>query len=84
MTLRKRLQFATMVFRAAWRRRFIAEDPFDGVTVKASISKERRFITQEETTRLLEACPNHHGRVIVAQCRYGGLRCPSEVLSLRW
>ena len=35
-------------------------------------------------TKLLDACPNHHWKVIVALARYGGLRCPSEVLSLRW
>ena len=33
---------------------------------------------------MLEACPDHHWRLIVALSRYGGLRCPSEVLSLRW
>lgn len=33
---------------------------------------------------MLDACPNHHWRTIVALCRFGGLRCPSEALSLRW
>jgi integrase len=23
-------------------------------------------------------------RLLIALCRYGGLRCPSEVLSLKW
>lgn len=43
----------------------------------------QRFITREETDRLLAVC-NPTWRVIVALSRYGGLRCPSEVLSLRW
>ena len=30
------------------------------------------------------ACPNTDWRTIVALCRYGGLRCPSEVLALKW
>ena len=30
------------------------------------------------------ACPNTDWRTIVALCRYGGLRCPSEVLTLKW
>jgi integrase len=84
MTVRKRLQFATMIFRAALRRRLIAESPFADVTIKASMPNRERFITPDDTTRLLDACPNHHWRVIVALARYGGLRCPSEVLSLRW
>ncbi len=84
MTVRKRLQFATMIFRAALRRRLIAESPFADVSIKASMPNRERFITPEETAKLLDACPNHHWRAIVALARYGGLRCPSEVLSLRW
>jgi len=84
MTIRKRLQFATMVFRAAVRRRLIDENPFTGVTVKADMPNRERFITADETARILEACPNCDWRAIVALSRYGGLRCPSEVLSLRW
>ncbi|MGQ9762411.1 MAG: hypothetical protein ACUVQG_11705 [Thermogutta sp.] len=72
MTVRKRLQFATMVFRAATRMRLIPENPFSGVSIKASMPNRSRFITREETQRLLEACPNHHWRAIVALSRYGG------------
>lgn len=84
MTIRKRLQFATMVFRAAMRRRLIPKSPFADVSIKATMPDRGRFITRADTDRVLEACPNHHWRTIVALARYGGLRCPSEVLSLRW
>ncbi len=84
MTVRKRLQFATMIFRAALRRRLIVESPFADVSIKASMPNREQFITADDTTKLLEACPNNHWRSIVALSRYGGLRCPSEVLSLRW
>lgn len=84
MTVRKRLQFATMIFRAAMRRRLIPESPFADVSIKASMPDRSRFITSEETARMLAVCPNHHWRAIVALARYGGLRCPSEVLSVRW
>ena len=84
MTVRKRLQFATMIFRAALRRRLISESPFADVSIKASMPNRERFITAYETAKLLKACPNHHWRAIVALSRYGGFRCPSEVLSLRW
>jgi integrase len=33
---------------------------------------------------VLDACPDHNWKCIVVLARYGGLRCPSEVLSLRW
>ncbi len=36
------------------------------------------------TEKLLEAWPDAEWRVIVALCRYGGLRCPSELLALKW
>jgi len=84
LTIRKRLQFAKMIFRAAIRHRLIEADPFDGVSVKATMSDRRRFVTLDETARLLDACPCVNWRTIVALARYGGLRCPSEVLSLRW
>jgi Phage integrase family len=42
------------------------------------------FITCEETAKLLAAARDHHWRSILSLSRQGGLRCPSEVLSLRW
>ncbi len=83
-TVSKRLQFARMFFRAAKKRKLIADNPFAEVSAKAVMRQDRqRFITREETDRLLDVC-NPTWRVIVALSRYGGLRCPSEVLSLRW
>lgn len=83
-TVSKRLQFARMFFRAAKKRKLIADNPFAEVSAKAVMRQDRqRFITREETDRLLAVC-NPTWRVIVALSRYGGLRCPSEVLSLRW
>jgi len=84
-TVAKRLQFARTFFHDARRRKLIASNPFAEVSAKSVVRlDQRRFVTQEETTKLLDACPNHHWRSIVALARYGGLRCPSEVLSLRW
>lgn len=67
------------------RRKLVDENPFEGVNVVASGIKDRqRFITREETARVLDACPDHNWRYIVALARFGGLRTPSETLSLRW
>jgi len=41
-------------------------------------------VTQAEAEAVLEACPDAEWRLIFALCRYGGLRCPSEVLRLMW
>ena len=84
-TINKRLQFARGFFHAMRRRRLIDENPFDGVRASGGNIRDRqRFITREEIDRVLAACPNIHWRVIVTLARYGGLRCPSEVLSLKW
>ena len=42
------------------------------------------FVTADTARKLLDACPDAEWRLIFALCRYGGLRCPSEVLGLRW
>ena len=84
-TIHKRLQVARSFFHAMRRRKLIEENPFEGVQLAAAGIKDRlRFITRSEIARVLEACPDHHWRVIVSLSRFGGLRCPSEVLSLRW
>jgi integrase len=84
-TIHKRIQVARSFFHALRRRKLIDENPFDGVRMAASGIKDRqKFIPREDIARVLAACPNHDWKVIVALSRYGGLRCPSEVLSLRW
>ena len=84
MTIRKRVQFAKTVFRAAQKHNLIDANPFAEVTTQATMTAGReRFITHEETAKLLDKCPGWEWRTIIALARYGGLRCPSEVLSLR-
>jgi integrase len=83
-TVHKRLQFTRMFFRDAKKRNIILENPFIEVKAKAVALKDRqRFITREEMDQIMAVC-NSTWRTIVGLARYGGLRCPSEVLSLRW
>jgi integrase len=84
MTVHKRLQFAKQFFTDARKRRLIPSNPFSEVKSKGIINRNRhRFIPREDATLLLSACPNLDWRVIISLARYGGLRCPSEVLSLK-
>ena len=53
------------------------------VTVGADKSREY-FVTRAEADKILDACPNAEWRAIFSLCPYGGLRCPSEVLDIRW
>ncbi len=83
-TIAKRLSFARQFFRMARKRKFVDANPFADVSANAASSKERQFfVSREATERILAVC-NPTWRLIVTLARYGGLRCPSEVLSLRW
>ena len=82
-TIHKRLQFARQFFGHAVEREWISQNPFNHVKHKSGNPQERqRYISVEDTEKLIEAAPNWVWRTIIALNRYGGLRCPSEVLSL--
>ncbi len=83
-TVAKRLAFARTFFHVARRHRLIEANPFVEVKIPtASVNQRQRFITREMTQRLLDvASPTW--RTIIALARYGGLRCPSEVLTLEF
>ncbi|MBC7855794.1 MAG: site-specific integrase [Pirellulaceae bacterium] len=80
----KLLRFAKLIFRAAKRKRLISESPFEEVSIKLGDTENDHFVSHEDTYKLIAACSNFTWRAIVALARFGGLRCPSEVLSLRW
>lgn len=76
---------AKAVFNWAVSKDWIEKSPLDGVGRGSFVNRENdRFITMDEYYRLLDACPCQDWRVIIALARIGGLRCPSEVLRLRW
>ena len=85
-TSRRMCGRAKQFFRAALRRRLISENPFGdmkGCGVQPNRSRDY-FVTREEARRVLDACPDAEWRLLFALSRYGGLRCPSENLALRW
>lgn len=60
-----------------------AEARHQAGNLAADLAADLAEQTEPTLPRLLAVC-NPTWRVIVALSRYGGLRCPSEVLSLRW
>ncbi|MBQ2850543.1 MAG: tyrosine-type recombinase/integrase [Thermoguttaceae bacterium] len=63
----------------------IESHPFDAVYRGSFKNKKREFfVSREWYVKLLENCPDQDWRTILALCRIGGLRCPSEVLEARW
>jgi integrase len=85
-TARKRCAIAKQMFADALDRELIARNPFgkmEGLSVGASDGRDY-FVTCEEAAMVLQACPDAHWKLLFALSRYGGLRCPSEHLSLLW
>ncbi|MCW5756975.1 MAG: site-specific integrase [Phycisphaeraceae bacterium] len=69
----------------AVRWRWIPENPMAGLRGGSEANSERtRYITLEDTQRVLDACPDARWRAIFGLCRYAGLRCPSELAGLTW
>ena len=83
-TIAKRLQRTRQMFTYAVRYGWLDKSPFEGVTHKSGDPRERQYyISVEDTKKLIDAAPNWVWRTIIALSRYGGLRNPSEVLSLQ-
>ena len=82
-TIAKRLGFAKQFMQSAVDWELIDRNPFATVKAKSSGIKSNVEVPREVVDRIFLKC-DPTWRVIVALSRFGGLRCPSEVLSLRW
>lgn len=85
-TVRRHCGRAKQFFRAAVRKRIITENPFAdmaGCTVRANQSRQY-FLSREDAAKVLAACPDTEWQVVFSLARFGGLRCPSEILELQW
>ena len=72
-------------FIAAIHANQIIKNPFDGLKIPAQKNAERQFfVDRPMLEKLLEACPDHQWKMIIALARIGGLRTPCEVLLLKW
>lgn len=84
-TTRKWTAKAKTLFNEAIECALIESNPFDGLPSNLVRVRERdHFVTDEVAKKVLNACPTLEWRIIFSLARYGGLRCPSEVLALRW
>lgn len=84
-TVRRYSGLAKQFFRAALRAKLVDEDPFGDLVAAVRGNPEKyHYVTREDAAKILEACPDMQWRMIFALCRFGGLRCPSEVLALQW
>jgi integrase len=84
-TGRKRISNAKQFFADAVSRRLITHNPFSGLKGTVGSNRARdHFIDRGACDKILKACPTTEWKLIFALARFGGLRCPSEILALRW
>lgn len=84
-TVRRAIGRARQFFTAAVRRGLINANPFEGISAAMRTNHDRfHFISREDAQKVIDACPDAQWRLIFALARFGGLRCPSEVLALTW
>ena len=76
---------AKQFFGVAIDKGMFTANPFRKLKTRVESERSRKaFISRGDFQKVLDACPSTEWKLIFALCRYGGLRCPSEVLSLRW
>jgi len=84
-TVRRRCGIAKQFLRAAVKQKLVLCNPFSELKSSVGGNKAREyFLSREDAQKVLDACPDSQWRVIFALARYGGLRCTSEVLTLKW
>ena len=84
-TVTQAIRYAAQFFRYAVDKELLSKNPFTGLKLAAMDNPERAFfVTRDMAAAVLEACPDAEWRLIFALARYGGLRCPSEILKLKW
>ncbi len=86
-TVRRMCGIARQFFHDAIDRELIHRNPFVHKSIPTNTQANRtrdHFITRDDAEKVLEACPDAEWRLLFALSRFGGLRCPSEHLLLRW
>jgi integrase len=83
-TIAKRIKTARSMFKQALRWKMVASNPFSEVRAGSQTNRARmHFVSLTDAELVMAACPDDEWRLIFALSRFGGLRCPSEHLTLR-
>ena len=72
------------LFAQAVRAKLISESPAADQRIGPEVNRERdHYVDRPTTERILAECDTEWA-LIFGLCRYAGLRCPTEVLGLKW
>jgi site-specific recombinase XerD len=77
-TTRTHVGSAKTIFREAVRRELLARSPFEHLKGGVTPTSNDRYVTPEETEKLLAAAPDTEWALLLGLARLAGLRTPSE------
>ena len=84
-TVSRRVGRAKQAFKHAVNRKWLRENPFVEEGRGNEANRDRDFsVVRELIEKVTDEATNAEFRAILALARWGGLRCPSEVLPMRW
>jgi len=84
-TVSKRVRVAKAIFTKAVKWNVIASSPFADLRAGSQCNPDRmHYVAPETIQAILKACPDDEWRAIIAMVRYAGLRCPSELVGMKW
>lgn len=84
-TLRRRIGLCKQILQQAQEDGLIDRNPFRNLVSSNKANKERqRYIELEEFNKVLAKAQTPHWRSILVLARVAALRCPSELVGLRW
>ena len=82
-TVSRRLRSVRTTFAFGLKKKLITANPFAAVSAMSTLTKERRVYVPVSDIEIIMGHANPTWRTILALTRYAGLRCPTEVLTLR-
>ena len=84
-TISKRVKNARMFFKIALKKGIVNVNPFTDVKAGGERNPSRiQFIERSTIETVLASTADPEWQLIIALSRFGGVRCPSETLNLKW
>lgn len=83
LTVERSIREARTMFNQALQDDLVLSNPFDKLSRTIRTKKEWDYIGMDKFGRLLNACPNNSWQLLLALCRFAGLR-QGEALNLTW
>ena len=84
-TVSRRIIACRTIWKKGQRWKMVTENPFTEVRGGQQVNEARKyFVPAGIAQRIIDCCPDPQWRLIIALSRFGGVRIPSEAVSLRW